>query len=125
MSYDVAIGSESFNMTSNIGKLFYDHIPGWNLAEGEIDENENHRGGLHAIHGKTGREAAEILSNALYKIERTRCKYWSHDTVGDPEFCALYDSENGWGSAVGALIFLSQIMAACYRHPKKRVSLCA
>lgn len=27
----------------------------------------------------------------------------------------------GWGSTVGALIFLAEIMAACYRNPKSRV----
>ena len=115
MSYDVYVGDESFNMTSNIGNLFYDHIP----------ETENSRGGLHAIHGKTGAEAAEILSTALEKIDKTRHKYWKNSTVGEPEFCALYDSPNGWGSAVGGIIFFAKIMAACYRNPEGIVELSA
>lgn len=116
MSYDVSIGKESFNMTSNISGLFYDHIP---EVEGE------HRGGIHAIHGKTGKQAAEILSNGLKEINKTRHKFWKNNVVGEPEFCAKYDSPNGWGSAIGGLIFYTQIMAACYQNPRKKVYVCA
>lgn len=116
MSYDVYVGKESFNMTSNIRGLFYDHIP---AVEGE------HQGGLHAIHGKTGRQAAKILSEGLKGIYKTKIDSWSVDAVGEPEFCAKYDSPNGWGSAVGGLIFYSQIMDACYRNPRAKVTLSA
>ncbi len=114
MSYDVSIGAESFNYTSNVGKLFYDRIP-----------EQDSRGGLHELHGKTGKQAVEIIGSAFARIHDTRVRSWAGEKVGDPEFCAEYDAPNGWGSTVGGLIFLAQIMAACAANPRKRVHLSA
>lgn len=114
MSYDVDIGKESFNYTSNVAALFYDHIPA-----------QDSRGGLHELHGKTGRQAADILASAFDRIHQTTRDLWKNHDVGDPEFCAKYDAPNGWGSAVGGLIFLARIMAACADNPRARVHLSA
>lgn len=114
MSYDVSIGDESFNYTSNVAALFYDHIPA-----------ETSFGGLHELHGKTGKEAVEILGQAWNQISKTKMKLWRERSVGEPEFCAKYDAPNGWGSTVGAMIFLGQIMTACARNPRKKVSVWA
>ena len=43
------------------------------------------------------------------------------DDVGEPNFCAAYDASNGWGSAVGGLIFLAEILAACAEFQRKKV----
>lgn len=110
MSYDVGIGSESFNFTSNVSKLFYDHIP--DTGKG---------GGLHEIRGLTGKQAVAVLHEAFDRIERRRIELWQTNDVGEPHFCARYDVANGWGSAVGGLIFLAQILAACASNPRKRV----
>jgi hypothetical protein len=115
VSYDVYIGRESFNYTSNVAQLFYDHIPA-------TDES---RGGLHQLHGKTGKQAGEILSDAFDRIYQTRAKNWSENQIGDPKFCAIYDADNGWGSTVGGLLFLSRIMAACFRNPRNKVGVSA
>lgn len=114
MSYDVSIGSESFNYTSNVSRLWYDHIP--DTGKG---------GGLRELEGLTGKQAAAILADAFDAMHRTRLKFWREATVGDPDFCALYDAKNGWGSAIGALIFTAQIMAACHANPRKKVGVWA
>lgn len=114
MSYDLYIGAQNFNATWNIGKLFYDHMP--------PDETSD-RGGLHTLHGLTGKQAGDKVAAAMERIERTRCDLWRTSAVGEPEFCARYDAPNGWGSAVGALTFLSLFMAACYQNPRKKVRL--
>lgn len=114
MSYHISIGPFEANYTSNVSALFYDHIPG-----------ERPLGGLHELDGLTGREAAAVLSDAFDRIHDTKMGVWRHDTAGEPDFCAKYDAPNGWGSAVGGLIFLAQILAACAKHPRKKVSVCA
>lgn len=112
MSYDISIGGESFNYTYNVSKLFYDHI---------ADNGQG--GGLRELDGKTGKACGDIISVAFEEIQRTYLNDWSEKHVGEPVFCARYDSKNGWGSTVGALIFLSKIMAACYQNPRKRLRL--
>ena len=114
MSYDVSIGSFDGNYTGNLAPLFYDHIPAIQS-----------RGGLSELHGLTGRQAAVILAEAFDRIQSTRRSLWSGDAVGEAKFCARYDAPNGWGSAIGGLIFLSQILAACAVHPRHRVTVCA
>lgn len=116
MSYDVSIGSESFNYTSNVGGLFYDHMP---------EDEDSDRGGLHTLDGVTGKRAGDKIAAALDRIDATRREDWSNGVVGDPRFCAKYDAENGWGSTIGGLIFLTRIMAACYQNPRKIVRVCA
>ena len=114
MSYDISIGPFNANYTSNVAALFYDHIPA-----------ERSRGGLHELHGLTGRQAAAVLADAFDHIADTKLSLWHRDTVGEPEFCAKYDAPNGWGSTVGALIFLAQILAACATYSRSRVSVWA
>jgi hypothetical protein len=108
MSYDVSVGREVFNYTSNVAPLFYDHIP-------KMDSI----GGLHELSGKTGRQGVNILRDAFVRLHRTQCE------VSDPVFCAKYDAANGWGSTAGALIFLAQIMAACADNPRGRIRVSA
>lgn len=110
MSYDLNIGDESFNYTFNVSKLFYDHI-----------EDNGAGGGLHELDGKNGKQCGDILAVALEGIQETYLSCWSEKHVGEPLFCARYDSKNGWGSTVGALVFLSRVMAACYQNPRKRL----
>ncbi len=114
MSYDIYIGSENFNYTFNVSGLFYDHIPA-----------ERSRGGLHELEGLTGRQAAIVLADAFERINRTRHSVWSNGKAGDSKFCAKYDSDNGWGSAIGGLVFLANVMAACHANPRKRVRVWA
>lgn len=105
MSYDVVIGGEWFNYTYNVGRLFGDHI----------------EGGLQALDGLTGKQAVRVLSDAFDAIDLSVLSHWSHGDVGEPKFCKIYDAPNGWGSAVGGLVFLSRIMAACAKHPRHKV----
>lgn len=116
MSYDIYVGGESFNYTSNVAKLFYDHIPA--LEDGG-------RGGLDELHGKTGKAATAILKDAFDRIHLSYLKDWTVGEVGSSTFSSRYDPPNGWGSTVGALIFLAQVMAACASNPRKKVRLWA
>jgi hypothetical protein len=112
MSYDIQIADKYFNQTWNLSAIFYDHIP-------VVDS----RGGLHELDGKTGKQAAVILAEAFERISNTRLKFYQDGIRGEPEFCAKYDAPNGWGSTVGALIFLARLMAACFEHPRSKVTV--
>lgn len=114
MSYDIWIADKSFNYTSNVSALFYDHIPA----------DEETRGGLWKLDGLTGKEALPILSEAFERIDQTRHKLYVDGVAGEPKFSARYDAPNGWGSAIGALIFLAKIMAACALHPRHKIGTC-
>ncbi len=107
MSYDVSIGDFSQNYTSNVARLFYDHIP-----------QQRSRGGLHELHGLTGSQAARVIVQAFERIHSTHLRDYR-------DFCSNYDPENGWGCTVGALIFLANIMGACVENPRKKVSVWA
>ena len=120
MSYDVSVGQVCLNYTSNGSALFYDHMP-----PGESDNASHLRGGLWTLHGLTGSQAAKLIADAFDRIDETRCKLWRTDDVGEPELCKLYDSPNGWGSTIGALLFLARIQAACIRNPRAKVEVCA
>ena len=105
MSYDVTIGTFSGNMTSNASSVWRDHIPG---AEGSEDTQ---RGGLLRLHGLTGSEALPILAEAFENLAYTR------RSIGEPKMAAKYDTPNGWGSLIGAIIFIGQVMGACATNP--------
>lgn len=42
-----------------------------------------------------------------------------HGTLGH------YDAPNGWGTAMGAVLFLAQIMAACMNYPDEKIYVSA
>jgi hypothetical protein len=105
MSYDVSIGGECFNYTSNVAPLFYDHMPD----------------GIKSLDGMTGREASLRIASAFEGMDRTRHELWENGAIGEPKFCAKYDEKNGWGSLVGGLMFLALIQGACIRHPRSEV----
>ena len=109
MSYDIHIGDFCGNYTSNCSALWYDHMPD----------------GLRGIDGMTGKQAGDHIANGLNSIHRSVLDVWKNGTVGEPLLCAKYDAPNGWGSTVGALIFMCQVMAACYQNPRKRVRVSA
>lgn len=110
MSYDVSIGGENFNYTFNVSHLFYDHIP--DAGKG---------GGLKELDGVTGRQGATILRDAFEAISRTRHDLWVKDAIGEPAFDAKYSAKNGWGSALGGVCFLAEILGACAANPRRRI----
>lgn len=116
MSYDITIGSDEFNYTFNVANLFYDHMP---------PDEDSDRGGLDTLDGCTGKEASRKISEALKRIEKTRHDLWENGVMGEPKFCAKYDAKNGWGSTIGAIMLLSNLMAACHQNPRKRVRVYA
>jgi hypothetical protein len=111
MSHKVRVGKESFNIPSDFSELWHDHIP---AVEGR------HPGGLHAISGKTGREAVPILVDAFKRLAKARRDFWNNYDLGECAFCVKYDSKNGWGSA-SAIVFLGQILGACASDPDAEV----
>lgn len=111
MSYDVDIGGEWFNYTSNLAPLFYDHIP---------PQSEECRGGIHALDGKTGKQAALIIANFFGAVDNTIMQLW-REGDGSKQFCARYDAANGWGSAISAIVWLGKLQAVCIANPRKKV----
>ena len=104
MSYDVHIGAADFNCTFNLSKMFYDHIP-----------DAGSGGGLKEIADLTGKQALPILARGLDNIQM------SFLLLGKEKFDAKYDAPNKWGSALGGLLFLARVLAACAAHPRHRV----
>lgn len=121
MSYDVSIGANSFNYTSNGNELFYSHMP----AHERVDDNgavTEDRGGIPGLDGLTGREAGARILAGMESMNRERNRLGS-DAPGEAEMCAKYDNPNGWGSLVGMLLFLGRIAAACAVAPDEVVSV--
>lgn len=108
MSYDVGIGDFDGNYTSNLGRLYHKHI--------RVED----RTGLQALDGLTGKQAFPVLSLAIDLINNEYCSL-----NGARAFRAEYDAPNGWGSTDGAILFLAQILAACAKHPRKKVRVWA
>lgn len=102
MSCDVSINEFSRNYTSNVSKLWYDHI---------LDTGKG--GGLRELHGMTGHEALIILSEAFDGMSRTRGYLGEKGSSLE----RAYDCESGWGSAIGAVLFMGEIMGACAKYP--------
>ena len=112
MSYDVEIGSWEGNYTHNsLGDLCYKHL------------DINH--GLKTLDGLTGYEAAPLLRAFWERVNEERNTMWKKDVVGEPDFCAKYDSPNGWGSLVGAITFMGELTAACALFPKGMIRVWA
>ena len=89
MSYDVTVGADSLNYTSNMRRFFADfgvYPPDW------------HGRNRHAV----GRE----ITAALAKIERA-----DRDALR-----AEYDAANGWGRVDTAIGFLRKVRNECVRE---------
>lgn len=109
MGYDVSIGSFSSGYTYNVSALFHKHIT-------SILHEDT---GLRMLHGMTGKKAFMHLSAAFERIEAEYLSVWKSGDVGASNFRKLYDPDNGWGSTVGALLFLARLMAACAENPRR------
>lgn len=110
MSYDVHVGTESFNYTYNGNKIFYDSMPDTK--------------GIRALDGLKGSEAAKVISRSFIELSRIYDKVTPiQGEVGAASFRKLYDPENGWGSTVGAMLFLGRILNACLDNPEAIVEV--
>lgn len=109
MSYDVSIGTFTGNYTSSCSAVWYDHFPNGN--------------GLHGLNGMTGAQAAEEFEGFWKKLNETRRRLYVENVPGEPVMTAKYDASNGWGSLIGALIFVGQIQAACALHPDDTIDV--
>lgn len=92
MSYDISIGSESFNITYNVSKMFYKH-------------NEK---GIRFIYGKTGLEASEMLIDMLNYFIRHKFEL------------ELLNPENGWGSHNNTTKCLLKMCFASINNPSEK-----
>lgn len=117
MSYDVWLTnpddekecSESHNYTNNAGKLFYKHL----------------EGGIPGLDGLLGSQALMRIRAFWMNLERERIDTWINGVPGEPTLCERYDAPNGWGSLIGALIFLAKIQGECEKYPYWTVRVCA
>jgi hypothetical protein len=109
MSFDIRIGAWDGNYTFNsLGPLARAHL---------------HPDGLSHLDGMTGEQASEALRHFWGSVSREVTARWRTEIVGEPDFCATYDSTNGWGSTVGALVFMGELTAACALQPLSRVEV--
>ena len=92
--------------TSNTSRFWHELIKVYNE-----DENEQETG-LQALYGMKGKDAGLILEDAIGDV---RGLMRSEDDIKLTRF----DSQNGWGSALSALLYMTEIMIACKNHPKK------
>lgn len=108
MSYDVDIGKEEFNHTSNTYLFFAEILPG----------NDQTPEGINGLNSMTGAEAAGYIALGL---ERARSMFLD---MKEEEIREKYDSKNGWGTVYTSILFLSRIMHACNENPFSKVSVC-
>ena len=92
MSYDMSIGIEDFNYTYNVAGMWYASEP---------------EKGIRAIYGLTGEQAVPVLRNMRDYMEN----HWADMVEMEPS--------NGWGSALGALTFLNELIVASIKNPKE------
>ena len=112
MGFDVKIGDWDGNYTHNsLGKLCYNHL--------------DKESGLKSLDRKTGREASAMLESFWESIHCEKLHLWQNGIPGEPKLSEKYDSPNGWGSLIGALIFMGELTAACRNYPRRKVSVCA
>lgn len=116
MSYDIWMEGpdgntlgKSLNYTSNVSGVFYDHMTG----------------GLHAIKNMPGYEALPIIMRFWDNLHETKMKMWQSDAVGEPKLTQKYDPKNGWGSLIGAMLFLAQFQSEVIKYPYATVRLSA
>jgi hypothetical protein len=115
MSYDVSLidkyGNEVWerNMTSNVSQMWYEHF--------DTDY------GLLSLQDMTWKEAKPHFAMFWNNLSNLRHKLYVDGSVGEPNFCAKYDAPNGWGSAVGAMIFIAEIQSAWAMNPKAKLSI--
>ena len=107
MSYDIDIADDEFNYTYNLSNFFHRHIDG----------------GLYALNGLTGKQALVVMDIAWESITAEKMSHWSSADVGEPKFCEKYDSPNGWGSTVGALVLLGRLTASFANHPRHKIKV--
>lgn len=100
MSYDVYVGIESFNYTYNLSKFFHSYL--------KVGPST----GVQCLDGLTGKTAARVISVAIESAEVDLVRTTS------AAFQAEFDPENEWGSTLGAVVWLSKLMATCYEHPR-------
>lgn len=107
MSYDVDIGDFEANYTSNGNDIYYNNLDG----------------GLPALDGLTGKQAASKIETWIYNFDREVLDNWESAAIGEPKITEKYDSSNGWGSTIGAIIFLMKILSACNKYPKHKLKI--
>ena len=110
MSYDINIGGEWFNYTYNMAPLFRAHLPNGD--------------GITGLNGMTGKQASLEIDTFFQSAENERFFLFNHsDTciTVDNKLRGKYDPDNGWGSYIGALLFMEKVAAACRRHPRAKV----
>lgn len=118
MSYDTSVcidtGSgelheieEVGNMTSNVGAMFRDVLPGPYEGGGRYDGNGEpaDMSGLPGLSGLRCSDALPLLNQAVV------------DMVSRRERLLTMEPANGWGTYDGALRYLKDCRDACERHP--------
>ncbi len=107
MSYDIWIADDEANYTFNVSALWYDHL-----------DSEK---GIKALDGLTGKQAQARIAPFWRRLHREAIRLWKDDNVGEPDLAKIYDSPNGWGSLIGALILTGELQSACAEFPRHKL----
>lgn len=117
MSYDISLVNKKSefvfdaNYTSNVSEMWYEHF-----------DTDN---GLHSLQDMTWKQAKHHFAAFWESINQDRDDLYVDGAVGEPKFCSKYDDENGWGSAIGAMIFIARLQSAWAMNPKATLSVWA
>ncbi len=119
MSYSISFGPiiveeyKHFNFTSNLAKFFHNFIDIESSKE-EFNLSDDHpTSGLQSLNGLSGKQIAQILKESL-KIIRS-------EELADLE--REYDPANDWGSVLGAIYLIIDLLILSLEHPNSSISV--
>ena len=95
MSYDIMLGSQSWNITYNVSPFFREYI---------------HPDGIRWLHGFSGIDVEDTLLNGWFRA--------TLDLREDENlFRDNWDSPNGWGRGIDALALMAELAIAARDYP--------
>ena len=100
MSYDVYVGVETYSYTFNLSTFFHTYL------------TTGGKTGIQCLDGLKGKTAARVISVAIELAEADLVR------TTPQNYQDTFDAPNGWGSTIGAILWLSKLMAACYEKPR-------
>lgn len=100
----VSLGILDENYTSNLREFFI-----WFLGESLTDFN-----------GKDASDLSDAIAKGFDKLGGR-----GKEECPQLEFLREFEPDNGWGSVLSAIGFLSRIYAACLKAPNSKVSIWA
>ena len=105
MSYDLNLGGEYRNYTSNLAKFFHEFI------------SHDDGTGLQSLNGLTGEQAANVIRCALGMIRSEG--FHTKEGQSCYDHFSKYNPENNWGDVMSAVLFLTDLLFLSQDFPEK------